>query len=93
MIGPRGTRWLNGAAGLAKATSFCGYVSGPRSEDLEEIKDATYQMPQTFHDAFLLYDMDRAERIQAAIEDQELTLIYGDYDADGITSTLILYEL
>ena len=37
--------------------------------------------------------MERAvERIQTAIEDQEVILIYGDYDADGITSTLILYE-
>ncbi len=40
-----------------------------------------------------LYDLIPAvERIQQAIENQEKILIYGDYDADGITSTTILKE-
>ena len=34
----------------------------------------------------------RSYRIQEAIENGELIHIYGDYDADGITSTTILYE-
>jgi single-stranded-DNA-specific exonuclease len=46
-----------------------------------------------FHDPFLLNDMDKAvSRLQQAVEDYEEILIYGDYDADGITSTTILYE-
>ena len=80
-------------AGLGYSDTFLRLCLARGLETLEEIKDATNQMPQTFHDAFLLYDMERAvERIQAAIEGQEVILIYGDYDADGITSTLILYE-
>lgn len=59
----------------------------------EAIRRATDQAPQTFHDPFLLYQMDKVvERLEQAIGEQELITIYGDYDADGITSTLILYE-
>ena len=40
-----------------------------------------------------MYDMEKAiQRIQQAIETDESILIFGDYDADGITSTAVLYE-
>lgn len=45
------------------------------------------------HDPFLMHDMDKAvERIQNAIMEGQRILIYGDYDADGITSTSIMLE-
>lgn len=45
------------------------------------------------HDPFLLHDMDKAvNRIRRAIEQGELILVYGDYDADGMTSASILKE-
>lgn len=45
------------------------------------------------HDPYLLHDMDKAvDRIRRAIEDYEQILIYGDYDADGMTSASILKE-
>ena len=44
------------------------------------------------HSPFLLPDMEIAvQRVQAAIDEQESTCIYGDYDCDGITSTVLLY--
>lgn len=46
------------------------------------------------HDPYLLHDMDKAvDRIRRAIEDYEQILIYGDYDADGMTAASILKEV
>ena len=44
-----------------------------------------------FHNPFLMLDMEKAvERIIQAIEKNEKTIIYGDYDVDGITSITVL---
>ncbi|TXO19351.1 single-stranded-DNA-specific exonuclease RecJ, partial [Staphylococcus aureus] len=43
------------------------------------------------HDALQLSDMTKTiERIKRAIANDEKILVYGDYDADGVTSTTIL---
>src|SRR5699024_3172118 len=45
------------------------------------------------HDPYLLHDMDKAvARIRQAIENYEQILVYGDYDADGMTSASIMKE-
>ena len=44
-----------------------------------------------FHDPFLLDSMDIAiTRIEQAIESNEKILVYGDYDADGVSSTTVM---
>lgn len=44
-------------------------------------------------DPYLLKDMDKAvRRIRAAVEEGEMIAIYGDYDADGVTSTVVLFS-
>ena len=44
-----------------------------------------------FHDPFLMLDMEKAtDRIMQAIKNKEKTIIYGDYDVDGITSITVL---
>jgi len=48
---------------------------------------------EDLHDPYLLHDMDKAvDRIRQAIEQGELILVYGDYDADGMTSASIVKE-
>lgn len=59
-------------------------------EDLQKFLQPSLE---DLHDPYLLHDMDKAvERIRRAIEDYEQILIYGDYDADGMTSASILKE-
>ncbi|HYK73686.1 MAG TPA: single-stranded-DNA-specific exonuclease RecJ, partial [Pseudoneobacillus sp.] len=48
---------------------------------------------EQFHDPFLLKDMDVAvTRIKEAIDKQEPILIFGDYDADGVSSTTVMMK-
>ena len=57
-------------------------------EEMEKFLDPTRF---DFHDPFLMPDMDKAvNRIIQAINNNEKTIIYGDYDVDGITSSTIL---
>ncbi|HFI0698305.1 TPA: single-stranded-DNA-specific exonuclease RecJ [Streptococcus suis] len=59
----------------------------------EELHTFLQPSLEELHDPYLLHDMDKAvERIRRAIEDYEQILIYGDYDADGMTSASILKE-
>ncbi|WP_025728272.1 single-stranded-DNA-specific exonuclease RecJ [Atopobacter phocae] len=62
-------------------------------QSLEMIETLLQTENPVYHDPFLLHDMQRAvDRIISAVEEQESILIYGDYDADGMTSSSILYE-
>lgn len=46
------------------------------------------------HDPFLMDGMDKAtERIRRALAGKESILIYGDYDADGVSSTSLLLKV
>lgn len=48
---------------------------------------------EDLYDAFLMKDMDKGvELIKDAINENKKIAIYGDYDADGVTSTVILYK-
>ena len=47
---------------------------------------------ELLHSPMLLADMDKAvARIEAALQNNEKIVIYGDYDVDGVTSVSILY--
>lgn len=62
-------------------------------EDIDEISDfLDYDAPLTL-DPLSIKDMDKAaERINRAIDDFELICVFGDYDADGVTATALLYS-
>ena len=62
-------------------------------QDEESLKTFLEPSLEDLHDPYLLHDMDKAvERIRQAIEEGENILIYGDYDADGMTSASIVKE-
>lgn len=62
-------------------------------DSTEQAKKFFEPSMEEIHDPTLLHDMDKAvERIEQAVEKQEQITIYGDYDADGITSTSLMYE-
>ncbi|WP_423245902.1 single-stranded-DNA-specific exonuclease RecJ [Macrococcus psychrotolerans] len=45
------------------------------------------------HDPFAMHDMSKAvKRIKTAIDNNEMILVYGDYDADGVTSVTVLVD-
>ena len=71
---------------LEKALVSKGYTT---QTDIEHL----LSKEELFHDPMLLSDMEKAvSRIHKAIENSEKILVYGDYDADGVTSTTILIK-
>ena len=57
----------------------------------EEIELFMNPTRKDFHDPFLMPDMETAiDRTLKAINNKEKIVIYGDYDADGITSVTVL---
>lgn len=58
-------------------------------EDVEEFFDSDF----SFCDPYLITDMENAVlRIEKAIENQEKICVFGDYDADGVTATALMYS-
>lgn len=57
----------------------------------EQIDEFINPTRNDFHDPYLMPDMEIAvERLIKAIDKKEKIMIYGDYDADGITSITVL---
>ena len=59
--------------------------------DIEAARNFLYADLSKLHDPFLLADMDKAvSRIYKAKQKNEHVLIFGDYDADGVSSSALL---
>lgn len=73
-------------------SKLCAEVLVSRGvDDIEKAKD--FFSSEELSSPFLLKDMVEAvEIINAAIEDGKSICIYGDYDCDGITATVVLYS-
>ncbi|WP_270538035.1 single-stranded-DNA-specific exonuclease RecJ [Streptococcus anginosus] len=77
--------------GLEASVANLVYQRGIQTE--EALRDFLDPGLDQLHDPYELHDMDKAvTRIRQAIENYEQILIYGDYDADGMTSASIVKE-
>jgi len=53
-----------------------------------------FKLSDKLHDPYLLEDMDKAvSRILDAIKNNEKIAVYGDYDVDGVSSTVLMVKL
>lgn len=78
-------------AGLAPLASQILYQRG--MTDSGQLADFLSPDLAKLHDPYLLYDMEKAvARIRQAIEEGQRILVYGDYDADGMTAASIMKE-
>lgn len=95
------SQWQMMSSDEALIQSFCDALHIPPllakilvARDIQTVEEAKQfiEMDHTaLHDPFMMYQMDEAvETIQFAIDSQVPILIYGDYDADGVTSTTVL---
>ncbi|MDE7262780.1 MAG: single-stranded-DNA-specific exonuclease RecJ [Oscillospiraceae bacterium] len=95
-------RWMGGDYDEAVAGELCaaGY---PRllsavlaSRDVRTPEEAALFLERErnlSHSPFLMKDMDKAvERIRRGLENRERMAVFGDYDVDGITSTVLLVD-
>ncbi|WP_438713756.1 single-stranded-DNA-specific exonuclease RecJ [Enterococcus sp. AZ109] len=79
--------------GMGHSKTFANLLWQRGVQTKEQFEGMIYATVDNLHDPFLMHDMQKAvERIQAAIIEGEAILVYGDYDADGITSTSIMKE-
>ena len=59
----------------------------------DEIKEFLHPLEMTLTSPDVFTDMTKTiERLSKAIDNQETIIIYGDFDADGVTSTSVLYK-
>jgi len=59
--------------------------------DIETVQSMVGDEHSFLHDPYLMADMDKAvSRIKSAVETGERIAVFGDYDVDGMTSTVVL---
>ena len=77
---------------LSSKYSVCSLSAKVAASRLNSISEKELFSSENFvASPFDLIDMDRAvDRINEALENDEKIVVYGDYDADGVTATVIL---
>ncbi len=84
------TRKLQQAMNLHPLTAL--FLCNRGIKDVDGAHSFLYPCLHDLPSPFLLKDMDKAaNRLAEAVRRRERILIYGDYDADGITSTAVLW--
>ncbi|PYF08844.1 single-stranded-DNA-specific exonuclease RecJ [Ureibacillus chungkukjangi] len=79
---------LNISSLAAKILAARGYTTVEKAQKIINMDSSN------LHDPYLLNGMKEAvERIEEALNNGEKILVYGDYDADGITSTTVMMNV
>ena len=79
------------AAELGVSALLAGILLNRGIDNAAAAREFLHPEEREYYDPYLLPDMDKAvKRIRAAIEAREQIVVYGDYDADGITATTVL---
>ena len=91
---PDSVKKLMSQCGLPK---LCAEILSSRGIDTPDKAKEFFAEPENnesiLSDPFMIKDMaEAAELINEAIENGKYICIYGDYDCDGITSTVVLYS-
>lgn len=82
------SRSLQEETGLPQ--TFVNIMVANGMHTVEEIKNYLNPTFKQLHNPLLMSDMEKAvERINRAIDNGERILFYGDYDADGVTTTTV----
>ncbi|NLI93628.1 MAG: single-stranded-DNA-specific exonuclease RecJ [Peptococcaceae bacterium] len=80
------------AAGISGSITHILWSRGYHS--VEQIMEFLRPSLFAFHSPFLFKDMQAIiDRLKTALDRQEKVLIYGDYDADGVTGTALIYKV
>ena len=82
---------LSSSCNICEETAKILYARGYTEPNL--VKGFLYPTESDLNDPYLLKNMSSAvERINLAKENRETVVVYGDYDADGVCSTTVLYK-
>ena len=82
-----GIKKVAGSEIIAKLLINRGIVNPKEAENFLDFANAEISSP------YLFPDMEKAvKRINKAIQEQEHIVVFGDFDADGVTSTSLLYK-
>jgi len=92
--------WVVGGFDRSNAVDFCRHGVNPLvsvflasrgTEHIEQVREILGDVHNELFDPFLMTDMDLAVAvIKAALSDDIKIAIYGDYDVDGITSSVLM---
>ncbi|MCG1022232.1 single-stranded-DNA-specific exonuclease RecJ [Sutcliffiella horikoshii] len=79
------------AASLDIAPLIASLLINRGFDTIDTAREFLYTNEQEFHDPFLMEDMEKlVERVNQAIAKEEKILVFGDYDADGVSSTTVM---
>ncbi|MDR0306406.1 MAG: single-stranded-DNA-specific exonuclease RecJ [Chitinispirillales bacterium] len=82
------------AAELNVSQTAASILAGRKLATFDQCKKFFRPSIDDFHDPFLFKDMEKAvSRIKQAVDANEKIIIYGDYDVDGVTSTVLLVKV